>query len=159
MTYSHSQSNEPIHSYFGLSYSNYQVMPRTLLQSMPVDWQRDFVKLLEQYDKAFAHVKQADCYQVLPAEDVYLEEASEAHLIRGRYTKKEPECTCEYELPSGELQECENCANGAEALYFDEHDNECQGHEHAIIPLVGDDPVPHYNRGRTRVEPRLGGAK
>lgn len=40
--------NEPIHNFFGLSYSNYLVLPRSVLQSMPIKWQEDFVKLIEQ---------------------------------------------------------------------------------------------------------------
>lgn len=32
-------TNGPIHGFFGLSYSNYLVLPRTLMQSMPVAWQ------------------------------------------------------------------------------------------------------------------------
>ena len=38
---------EPIHSYFGLSYANYLVLPRSVLQSMPIDWQDKFVTLLD----------------------------------------------------------------------------------------------------------------
>lgn len=38
--------DEPIHGYFGLSYANYLVMPRSVLQSMPIDWQEKFVELL-----------------------------------------------------------------------------------------------------------------
>lgn len=40
--------NEPIHAAFGLSYANYLVIPRTVLQSMPVEWQREFVRLVDQ---------------------------------------------------------------------------------------------------------------
>jgi len=39
---------EHIHGYFGLSYANYLVLPRSVLQSMPNEWQKEFVKLLEQ---------------------------------------------------------------------------------------------------------------
>ena len=42
--------NAPIHAWFGLSYAKYLVLPRSILQSMPVEWQRNFVKLLEQLD-------------------------------------------------------------------------------------------------------------
>lgn len=42
--------NEPIHAWFGLTYAKYLVLPRSILQSMPIAWQRDFVKLLEQLD-------------------------------------------------------------------------------------------------------------
>ena len=37
---------EYIHEYFGLSYANYLVVPRVVLQSMPEEWQRQFVELL-----------------------------------------------------------------------------------------------------------------
>ncbi|WP_033024140.1 hypothetical protein, partial [Streptomyces capuensis] len=34
---------------------------------------------------------------------------------------------------------------------------ELDGDAYAFVPGV--DPVPHYNRGRTRVEPRFGGGE
>jgi hypothetical protein len=39
---------EAIHAYFGLSYANYLVVPRVVLQSMPDEWQVQFVALLEE---------------------------------------------------------------------------------------------------------------
>lgn len=36
-----------IHNWFGLSYANYLVLPRSVLQSMPDSWQEEFVKLLD----------------------------------------------------------------------------------------------------------------
>ncbi len=41
----------PIHTWFELSYSNYFVVQRTVLQSMPADWQRLFVELLEAVER------------------------------------------------------------------------------------------------------------
>jgi hypothetical protein len=40
-----------IHAFFGLTYSSYLVLPRTMLQSMPDKWQEQFVKLIEEIDK------------------------------------------------------------------------------------------------------------
>ena len=40
--------SDAIHQAFGLSYANYLVIPRTVLQSMPDEWQEAFVALLEQ---------------------------------------------------------------------------------------------------------------
>jgi len=40
-------TSEPIHEWFELSYCSYLVMPRSVLQSMPVEWQRQLVELLE----------------------------------------------------------------------------------------------------------------
>ena len=37
---------EYIHEYFGLSYANYLVLPRVVLQSMSSEWQKRFVELL-----------------------------------------------------------------------------------------------------------------
>jgi len=42
------EEKEHIHGYFGLSYANYLVIPRLVLQSMPEEWQKQFVFLLEQ---------------------------------------------------------------------------------------------------------------
>jgi hypothetical protein len=39
---------EPVHEFFGLSYSNYIVLPRSVLQSMPLEWQRRFIRLVEE---------------------------------------------------------------------------------------------------------------
>jgi hypothetical protein len=46
----HSDSSEPVHSWFELSYSNYLCLPRSVLQSMPEEWQRRFVACLEEMD-------------------------------------------------------------------------------------------------------------
>lgn len=43
--------NEPIHEFFSLSYSNYLVLPRSVLQSMDEEWQRAFVELIEAESK------------------------------------------------------------------------------------------------------------
>jgi hypothetical protein len=39
-----------VHTYFGLSYADYLVIPRSVLQSMPMSWQYNFVKLLDELD-------------------------------------------------------------------------------------------------------------
>ena len=44
---------EPVHNWFGLTYSSYLVLPRTLLQSAPVEWQRDFIRLLHHLERIF----------------------------------------------------------------------------------------------------------
>jgi len=44
---------EPIHSWFGLSYANYLVLHRSLLQEMPVGWQRRMVALLDEFWDTF----------------------------------------------------------------------------------------------------------
>jgi len=42
-----------IHGWFGLSYANFLVLPRSLLQSMPDEWQERFVSCLHELDEAF----------------------------------------------------------------------------------------------------------
>lgn len=41
---------EPIHEWFSLSYAQYLTIPRTVLQSMPDEWQEKLVKLLNELD-------------------------------------------------------------------------------------------------------------
>lgn len=45
--------SDPIHDWFELSYAQYLTIPRSILQSMPIKWQRDFVKCLEDLDNHF----------------------------------------------------------------------------------------------------------
>ena len=82
---------EPVHAWFGLTYANYLVLNRSLLQSMPIGWQRRFVACLRELDDAFDHIEHAYGFTV------------NARDAGGRFMA---------------------------------------------------DPVPHYNRGRTLVEPR-----
>lgn len=37
----------PVHDSFGLSYASYFCVPRMVLEAMPVEWQREFVRLIE----------------------------------------------------------------------------------------------------------------
>lgn len=49
-----SETAEPVHNYFGLSYCEYAVQTRTILQSMPLEWQQRFIACLEELDAASA---------------------------------------------------------------------------------------------------------
>lgn len=53
-----SLEHEPIHDFFGLTYASYLVLPRSILQSMPVGWQRRFVACLEEADEAMGDLEQ-----------------------------------------------------------------------------------------------------
>lgn len=44
---------EPVHTWFELTYAQYLTIPRSLLQSMPVEWQQRFVECLEELDDTF----------------------------------------------------------------------------------------------------------
>jgi hypothetical protein len=43
--------DEPVHGWFELSYAQYLTIPRSVLQSMPVEWQRRFVQCLRELDE------------------------------------------------------------------------------------------------------------
>ena len=86
------QGDGPVHLWFGLSYANYMTLPRSLLQSMPYEWQEKFIDMVNELEDAYAHLKYPMRYMVTARNE------------HGMFIK---------------------------------------------------DPVPHYNRGRTYVEPKL----
>ncbi len=61
-----SDENRDVHAYFGLTYANYLVLHRTILQSMPDEWQRRFVEVMDELDDAVwrSGIDVADRYQV-----------------------------------------------------------------------------------------------
>lgn len=125
----------PIHEWFGLSYSNYLVLERTLLQSMSVEWQERMVACLEQLGDAFAHVDKASVWWVQPAKECSYSDLTEPDMQRLGIT-------------------AERDVDGEESpVYYDDDGGERQPDDRILVPY-GDDPVPHYGRGRTYVEPR-----
>lgn len=50
---------ELIHGWFELTYANYLVLNRSLLQSMPAVWQARFVQCLEELRDAYSHLEHA----------------------------------------------------------------------------------------------------
>ncbi|MFF0009639.1 hypothetical protein ACFYQT_40295 [Streptomyces tibetensis] len=131
---------EDVHTYFGLSYANYLVLPRTMLQSMPEGWQVRFVAMLNQLHDAFEHVPQAPTYQVTAGKTLQLNEMTESQLHAAGI-----DVEGDGEDGPGPGTRYHRRSDGAELT----------GDDYGFVP--GKDPVPHYNRGRTRVEPRLGG--
>lgn len=61
----YSRNSGPVHSWFQLSYSNYLVIPRAILQAMPVEWQKRFVTCLDEARAACAPLNLNDRYTVL----------------------------------------------------------------------------------------------
>lgn len=47
---------EAIHTWFSLTYANYLILPRSVLQSMPDKWQKKFVELLEECSESFGYL-------------------------------------------------------------------------------------------------------
>jgi hypothetical protein len=45
--------SDPIHEWFELSRAQYLTIPRSVLQSMPTEWQQRFTQCLEELDEAF----------------------------------------------------------------------------------------------------------
>ncbi|MDD5305007.1 MAG: hypothetical protein PHS14_18060 [Elusimicrobia bacterium] len=68
---------EPIHNWFELSYAQYLTVPRSVLQSMPAEWQRRFVECLEELDSTFDWRPEGGRYWVKLKDD------------RGRYVTDE----------------------------------------------------------------------
>lgn len=48
-----SVSTDPIHNFFGLSYSSYLVLRRSVMQSAPLEWQQRFCALMEDLEEMF----------------------------------------------------------------------------------------------------------
>lgn len=136
------QETDAVHGYFGLTYANYLVLHRTLLQSMPDEWQNRFVTLLEEYDQAFDHVDRPEAFQVTAGTDCYVSELTDPQLKQLGITKNE-------------VWEDDNAY--VRTQYYNARGDEMGDCEHVVVPGV--DPVAHYNRGRTYVEPRLGGGE
>lgn len=128
-----------VHTWFSLSYANYLVVPRSVLQSMPEDWQHRFTALMGEMDEAFGHLD-------WPRYEVKA-------LVRA------PEWTTPY-------VECEDCKGSGTIDAGPEFGNDCpycngegeieEEARYETPEEVGfrPDPIPHYNRGRTRLEPR-----
>lgn len=145
----------PIHTAFGLSYASYLTLPRTLLQSMPIPWQERFVALLDEFHAAFAHVPQAEAYEVTAGTEHVVSEMDERQLALAGvsvdyYGGEEPPS----KLAGNALADWEE-EHETEPTYQHIRDGrEMDQCERVILP--GDDPVPHYNRGRTYIEPAAG---
>ena len=56
---------EFVHEWFGLTYASYMVLPRTMLQSMPDNWQEKFIKLINEMDDKLGHHNKVYSYTVL----------------------------------------------------------------------------------------------
>lgn len=117
--------DEPVHEWFGLTYANYLVLNRSLLQSMPQEWQARFVAALDELREAYDHLDQ-------PTYDV-------------RVLARAPEFGIYTAHDDCDGEGCEECDEGV--VYEDRY-------ETAEEVGFKTDPIPHYNRGRTRVPAR-----
>jgi hypothetical protein len=128
---------QDIHDWFGLTYSNYLVLPRSLMQSMPTDWQHRATALFDEMHAAFANVDWPQ-YKVLTGKWCYLDDLSAEDRKR-----------------LGIVGCCDNEAADDRAdhrcTYYDADGEEIDQHT-ACIFAPGEDPIPHYDRGRTHVQ-------
>lgn len=144
----------PIHTWFGLSYCNYQVLHRTLMQSMPLDWQQRMVACLEELAAAYEHIEQPEVFDVKAATAHEAWELSEAQrkqagIVVDWYRGETP--------PEGwseeDLAEWRYHHEDPDGPTYSRDGEELDPHERVLLPAP--DPVPHYNRGRTYIEPRF----
>jgi hypothetical protein len=152
VTISTHPTDGPVHTYFGLTYANYLVIPRTLMQSMPIGWQERMTACLDELHEAFQHIEQAEVYEVVPGVERTVSELSDTELKRTGYSvdwyggEEPPEG-----LDTDDLNAWQH-KHETEPVYYDRDLDEVDADTRVVLPA--DDPVPHYNRGRTYVEPR-----
>ena len=78
------ERHEHVSYWFGLSYANYYVMPRVILEAMPNEWQEQWVKLVNQIDETFDLSGMVTRYEVR---------------VRGERGRYEPDPLNEYRHP------------------------------------------------------------
>lgn len=59
-----SETDEPIHLWFELSYAQYLTIPRSIMEAMPIEWQRKMAALLDELDEAYKWRPQEGRYWV-----------------------------------------------------------------------------------------------
>ncbi|MCG5464320.1 hypothetical protein MED01_002486 [Micromonospora sp. MED01] len=128
----------PVHHFFGLTYSNYQVIPRALMQSMPVEWQERMVACIEELQAAYTHLDHPDTYEVTAAVECEYSDLNDADMRQLGITQPDAADGDGDEIPD---------------VFYDKRGDEHQSWERLLVPRVGGDPIPHYDRGRTFVEP------
>jgi len=147
---------DPVHGLFSLSYSNYLVLHRTRLQSMPDDWQARFVALVREMDAAYRDLPAAEAYNVEAGAWQCPEDLSDDQRRILKITSSREAALAEIsdDLDEDERYKREEAIYDEEERFYDATGNELDtGHECVFVP--GPEPTPHYNRGRARVTPDL----
>jgi hypothetical protein len=127
--------DDAIHGWFNLTYANYLVIPRSILQSMPGDWQTSFVALLRQYEEA------------VTASDLFIPPYEVRALERRRQLLDPPTCPeCEGEGEDADGKRCEACKGEGVDADIDPR------YETAEEVGITEDPLADYERGRRRVD-------
>ncbi len=63
------ESDTPVHDWFGLTYAQFLTVPRIVMQSMPIEWQRKMVDLLKEMDETFDWTPEEGNYWVRIRDD------------------------------------------------------------------------------------------
>lgn len=138
------RTDGPIHGWFGLTYSNYLVLHRSMMQSMPVAWQERAVALFDELDNAFPDLGRPPAFIVTAATECEYGDLSGRDMADLGITHADPPEDAD---PDAEPD--------ADVVFVDRDGEEHQSWERLLVPLPGGDPVPHYNRGRTFIEPAV----
>ena len=142
----------PIHTWFGLSYCNYQVLHRTLMQSMPIGWQERMVACLEELADAYRHIEKPEAFAVEAGEQHLVDELTEQQMRQLGITCDEYDDDPPDGLADEDRDEWEEQHRLAGPVFRDANLDEIDGQSYVVVPTF--DPVPHYNRGRTYIEPQ-----
>jgi hypothetical protein len=125
------RTSGPIHSWFALTYANFLVLHRALLQSMPLRWQQQLVDLLEELDAAYPEIKHPD-FKVTTVRDCYLGDLTDAERQALGITESDGEE--DSEDPDADVT--------TDTVYYDREGTELTIHDHVGVPVA--DPIPHY---------------
>lgn len=146
----------PVHTWFSLTYSNYLVLPRTLMQSMPLEWQERLTGCLDEMRTAFEHIEQAEGYVVHAATTCEVgelddEELAERGITEDWYGGRTPP----EGLDGDDLLEWQAEHETDGPVYHGADGTEVDPGQQVFLHIP--DPVPPYNRGRTYIKPRTPG--
>ena len=152
MTDIQNPTDGPIHLWFGLSYSNYQVLHRTLMQSMPTEWQERMAACLEELQAAYWHIEQPECFEVQAATEHIVGEMTNAELRQAGILADwyGGETFPGKTMPSAEFDEWRAKHETDEPVYSRDGE-ELDRHQRVTLPAA--DPIPHYRHAY--IEPRL----
>jgi hypothetical protein len=120
----------PVDEWFGLSFANFLVVHRVRLQSMPLQWQRRLVGLLEELRAAYGDAADPD-FQVTTVVMKCFYELTPADLAMLGVTVSSPDVD-----------------QSGEAVYIDSSGNEMDGRCLVGVPIP--DPVLHYRHNYLR---------
>ncbi|WP_304455926.1 hypothetical protein [Nocardiopsis sp. YSL2] len=152
---------DPVHdvghdigTWFSLSYSNFLVLHRVLLEHMPRWWQLAFVNRLEQLHAAYSHLEHPPSFEVHPCKFVIVEDLDDDQRKKLGVTSSMDDFPDMPEDPTEEQFDAHEAAydKACDAeVFYDADGNELDRNQR--VPLRVPDPIPHYRYGH--VEPRL----